>query len=145
MDAVAHLSRIATQHNITLVHVSSDYVFDGGNTTHDENEKPSPLGVYGQSKAAGDAAVSVVPKHYIVRTSWVIGDGINFVATMASLAKRGIKPLVVDDQIGRLTFAEEIAAGIHHLLGSSPAYGTYNLTNDGAPQSWADVARRFSS
>ena len=59
---------------------------------------------------------------------------------MASLADRGIKPSVVDDQIGRLSFTEDIAAGIRHLLESKAAYGVYNLSNDGEPQSWADIA-----
>ena len=124
------------------MHVSSDYVFDGTRGTHDENEPFTPLGVYGQTKAAGDAVVSVVPRHYIVRTSWVIGEGNNFVRTMASLADRGIKPSVVNDQIGRLSFTEDIAAGIRHLLESGAPYGAYNLSNDGEPQSWADIAAR---
>ncbi len=96
--------------------------------------------MYGQTKAAGDAVVSVVPRHYIVRTSWVIGEGNNFVRTMASLADRGIEPSVVNDQIGRLSFTEDIAAGIRHLLETEAPYGVYNLSNDGEPQSWADIA-----
>ncbi len=82
----------------------------------------------------------MVPRHYIVRTSWVIGDGNNFVRTMASLAARGVEPSVVNDQSGRLSFTEDIAAGIRHLLDTGAPYGTYNLSNDGAPQSWADIA-----
>ncbi|ALV42881.1 dTDP-4-dehydrorhamnose reductase [Pseudarthrobacter sulfonivorans] len=140
VTAVARLARIAVEHDLTLVQVSSDYVFDGTEKTHGEDEPPTPLGVYGQTKAAGDAVVSVVPKHYIVRTSWVIGDGSNFVRTMSSLAARGINPSVVDDQFGRLSFTTDIAAGIRHLLESGAAYGTYNLTNDGPEQSWADIA-----
>jgi len=140
VTAVAGLARAAVEHDLTLVHVSSDYVFDGVADKHGEDEPISPLGVYGQTKAAGDAAVSVVPKHYIVRTSWVIGDGNNFVRTMASLAARGIEPSVVNDQIGRLTFTQDIAAGIKHLLDSRASYGTYNLSNDGNPRSWADIA-----
>ena len=140
--SVANLARTAAEHRITLVHVSSDYVFDGTAAEHPEDEPFSPLGVYGQTKAAGDAVAAVVPAHYIVRTSWVIGEGNNFVRTMASLAERGVKPAVVDDQIGRLTFTEDIAAGIRHLLESRAPYGTYNLTNDGEPASWADIARR---
>lgn len=138
--AVAHLARTAVEHDLTLVHVSSDYVFDGSAADHQEGEEFSPLGVYGQSKAAGDAVVSVVPRHYIVRTSWVIGEGNNFVRTMSSLAGRGIAPSVVNDQIGRLSFTQDIAAGIRHLLESGAAYGVYNLSNDGEPQSWADIA-----
>jgi dTDP-4-dehydrorhamnose reductase/dTDP-4-dehydrorhamnose 3,5-epimerase len=140
VTAVAQLARVAVEHDLTLVHVSSDYVFDGARGNHDEDEPLSPLGVYGQSKAAGDAVVSVVPRHYIVRTSWVIGEGNNFVRTMASLAARGIKPSVVNDQTGRLTFTRDIAAGINHLLDSAAPYGTYNLSNDGEPQTWADIA-----
>ena len=140
VTAVARLARTAVEHSLTLVHVSSDYVFNGVRESHDEAEPLTPLGVYGQSKAAGDAVVSVVPRHYIVRTSWVIGEGNNFVRTMASLAGRGIEPSVVNDQIGRLSFTEDIAAGIQHLLESGADYGTYNLTNDGEPQSWAGIA-----
>lgn len=140
VGAVARLARTAVEHGLTLVHVSSDYVFDGTRDAHDESEPFTPLGVYGQTKAAGDAVVSVVPKHYIVRTSWVIGEGSNFVRTMASLAQRGIKPSVVNDQIGRLSFTEDIAAGIRHLLDSQAEFGTYNLSSDGDLQSWADVA-----
>ena len=141
VSATALLAAACVAHRITLVHVSSDYVFDGVAELHDETEPFSPLGVYGQTKAAADAIVATVPRHYIVRTSWVIGDGPNFVRTMASLAKRGIDPAVVDDQRGRLSFADDIAAGIIHLVQSSSPFGTYNLTNDGPTQSWAQIAR----
>lgn len=139
--AVARLARAAVEHSLTLVHVSSDYVFDGAAEVHFEDELPSPLGVYGQSKAAGDLAAGTVPRHYIVRTSWVVGDGRNFVRTMASLAVKGASPSVVDDQRGRLSFASDIAAGIRHLLLSKAPYGTYNLSNSGEAQSWYEVAR----
>ncbi len=137
------LSAIATAHGITLVHVSSDYVFDGTKDgAYTEEDRFCPLGVYAQTKAAGDAIVGTVPRHYIVRTSWVIGEGNNFVRTMASLAERGIDPSVVDDQVGRLTFTPDIARGIRHLLDTGAAYGTYNLTGAGDPASWAEIARR---
>ena len=61
---------------------------------------------------------------------------------MMALAERGIDPKVVDDQIGRLTFAEDLARGIRHLLDRGAPYGTYNLTGSGDPTSWADVARQ---
>ncbi|MBG6223464.1 dTDP-4-dehydrorhamnose 3,5-epimerase [Arthrobacter sp. CAN_A2] len=140
VSGVAALARVATTHRLTLVHISSDYVFDGSRDLHSEAEPFTPLGVYGQTKAAGDAIVGIVPRHYILRTSWVIGEGANFVRTMANLAGRDIKPNVVNDQVGRLTFAEDIAGAILHLLGAGAPYGTYNVSNDGAPQSWADIA-----
>jgi len=142
----ALLARVAREHNITLVHVSSDYVFDGTREMHDESEGFAPLGVYGQSKAAGDIAVSNAPRHYILRSSWVIGEGHNFVKTMMGLSGRVAKGelekvTVVDDQYGRLTFTRDMADAIFHLLGSDAAYGTYDLTGSGAVKSWAEIAR----
>lgn len=138
--AVGYLAEVARDHNMTLVHISSDYVFDGTKEVHTETEDFAPLSVYGASKAAGDLLAATVKQHYILRTSWVIGEGKNFVLTMKSLAERDIKPSVVNDQIGRLTFTEDLANGIKHLIDSTPEYGTYNLTNDGDPASWADIA-----
>ena len=141
-SAVARLARVSSEHGIPLVQVSTDYVFDGSRDWHHEDEPFSPLGVYGQSKAAGDIAAATAPRHYVVRTSWVIGEGRNFVSTMADLARRGVDPAVVDDQFGRLTFAADLAAGIGHLLRTDAPYGTYNLTNTGPVTSWYDIARR---
>jgi dTDP-4-dehydrorhamnose 3,5-epimerase len=123
------------------VHISSDYVFDGSVELHTETEPFSPLGVYGQTKAAGDALVGSLPAHYLLRTSWVIGDGHNFVRTMASVADRSVSPEVVDDQFGRLTFTTEISRAIHHLLETDAPYGTYNLSNAGDRMTWASIAR----
>jgi dTDP-4-dehydrorhamnose 3,5-epimerase len=140
---VAALAKVASAHGVTLVHVSSDYVFDGtGERPYREDDPVAPLGVYGQTKAAGDQIVATVPRHYVVRTSWVIGDGHNFVKTMLSLAARGIDPAVVDDQFGRLTFTSELAQAIRHLLDGPAPYGTYNVTGSGPVASWADVAKR---
>ena len=141
VDAVGHLAEAARKHGFTLVHVSSEYVFDG---RHDgpvpEDLPPSPLSVYGQSKADGDRYVTALERHYLLRTTWLVGDGCNFVATMASLADRGVQPTVVDDQVGRPTFTADLAAGIRHLVETGALFGTYNLTCDGDPVSWADLA-----
>ena len=141
VDAVGSLARAVRTCGATLVHISSEYVFDGKHDgPHPEDWPPNPLSVYGQSKADGDAQAAAVTKHYLVRTTWVVGDGGNFVRTMAGLADRGVSPTVVDDQIGRPTFTADLAAGIGHLVRTRAPYGTYNLTNDGDPASWADVA-----
>ena len=139
--AVQYLAEAATTHNLTLVHISSEYVFDGSQTIHSEDEPFSPLNVYGKTKADGDLAAATTNKHYIIRTSWVIGDGRNFVSIMQDLATRDIKPSVVNDQIGRLTFTDTLARGIKHLLETGAPYGTYNLTNEGQPASWAEIAK----
>lgn len=144
----ALLARTCSEHGITLVHVSSDYVFDGTVEVHAEDEPFSPLSVYGQTKAAGDIAVAGCPRHYIMRSSWVIGEGHNFVKTMKGLSDRVTDPddkleqvTVVDDQLGRLTFTRDMAEAIFHVLGTHAPYGTYDCTGSGAVKSWADIAR----
>lgn len=144
----ALLARTCSEHGITLVHVSSDYVFDGTVEVHAEDEPFSPLSVYGQTKAAGDIAVAGCPRHYIMRSSWVIGEGHNFVKTMKDLSDRVTDPddkleqvTVVDDQLGRLTFTRDMAEAIFHVLGTHAPYGTYDCTGSGAVKSWADIAR----
>lgn len=139
--APALLARAANEHRLTLVHYSSDYVFDGTAEVHDEREGYSPLGVYAQSKAAGDIAVGVANRHYVLRTSWVVGEGRNFVRTMETLARDGVSPSVVDDQYGRLTFTGELARATQHLLAVAAPFGTYDVTNSGPTMTWCDIAR----
>ena len=142
-SAVANLTRVCRTHNMTLVHISSDYVFDGTKEPHSENEDFSPLSVYGASKAAGDLLVEQLDTFYLLRTTWVIGEGKNFVRTMLGLAEKNISPTVVHDQIGRLTFTRELVRIIDHLLSTQAPFGTYNATNDGPLESWADITRRI--
>ena len=140
VTGIANLARVASAHRLTVVHISSDYVFDGTATRpYREDDPMAPLGVYGQTKAAGDQIITTLDRHYILRTSWVIGDGRNFVRTMLSLADRGVDPAVVDDQLGRLTFTSELARAIRHLTENRAPYGTYNMTGSGPVTSWADV------
>jgi dTDP-4-dehydrorhamnose 3,5-epimerase len=140
-DAVGHLAVAAREHGFTLVHASTEYVFDGSHPGPIPEDLPaSPLSEYGRSKAEGDQQARTVDRHYIVRPTWLVGAGPNFVRTMAALADRGVPPAVVDDQIGRLTFATELAAGVRHLIEAGAPFGTYNVTGAGEPASWADVA-----
>ena len=142
-DAVANLVAVAAQYNAVLLHISSDYVFDGTVAEHTEAESFSPLSVYGASKAAGDIAVSLAPKFYLLRTTWVIGEGKNFVRTMLGVGEKGISPTVVGDQVGRLTFTSELVRIIDHLLSTESAYGVYDTTNSGDAASWADITRHI--
>ncbi|HEY0642959.1 MAG TPA: bifunctional dTDP-4-dehydrorhamnose 3,5-epimerase family protein/NAD(P)-dependent oxidoreductase [Nocardioides sp.] len=137
----ATLAGLAREHHFTLVHFSSEYVFDGTAEDHTEDEPLAPLGVYAQSKAAGDLAVGLAPRHYILRTSWVIGDGKNFVRTMQGLAEKGVSPSVVDDQVGRLTFTDELVRATRHLIDSGAEFGTYHVSNGGPAMSWREVAQ----
>ena len=139
--APATLARLAREHGFTLVHYSTEYVFDGTADEHAEDEPLSPLGVYAQTKAAGELATTLAPRHYVLRTSWVIGEGRNFVRTMQSLAGKGVSPSVVSDQVGRLTFTSELVRATRHLLDTGAPHGTYNVSNGGPEMSWYDVAR----
>jgi dTDP-4-dehydrorhamnose 3,5-epimerase len=142
VTGLARLVEICRTHRIKLVHISSDYVFDGERPVHTETEPVSPLGVYGQTKAAGDAIVATLPRHYILRTSWLIGSGPNFVRTMARLANEGASPEVVSDQDGRLTFTQDLANAAIQLVRTDCAPGIYNISNSGPIATWHDVARR---
>ena len=136
------LAEIALGNNLTLFHISSDYVFDGKQKKHSETELFSPLSVYGETKAAGDQAIidSGLEKYYIIRTSWVVGEGKNFIKTMFELAHRGIKPRVVNDQFGRLTFTSELVRAIDYIIKTQVEYGTYNVTDSGPIKNWYEIA-----
>jgi dTDP-4-dehydrorhamnose reductase len=123
----------------SLLHVSTDYVFDGEKgAPYDEGDRPNPLSVYGQSKLAGENVVRRAnPRHYVVRTAWVYAHGgKNFPLTILDLAKRG--PVrVVDDQRGSPTFASHLAVAIAELVGTG-AYGIWHLAGSGEA-SWYEL------
>lgn len=142
-EGPANLVKIALKYNLKLIHISSDYVFDGTKQNHSEDETFAPLSVYGESKAEGDKAIidSDLEDYYILRTSWVVGNGNNFIKTMYGLAEKGVKPTVVNDQFGRLTFTSELVRAIDHLLSTKSPYGVYNVSNSGAIESWCNIAK----
>ncbi|MDB5693700.1 MAG: dTDP-4-dehydrorhamnose reductase [Alphaproteobacteria bacterium] len=134
-----------------LIHVSTDYVFDGsGDQPRREEDPTGPVGVYGRSKLDGEQRVrEALPDHAIVRTAWVYSPfGSNFVKTMLNLARRRSQLQVVDDQIGNPTSALDLADGLLAILSAwrrDPACGpgaTYHLAGAGAA-SWADFARQI--
>ncbi len=127
---------------ITLVYISTDYVFDGTNIEpYTPEDRPDPINNYGLTKYEGEEAVrSLCEKHYIARTSWLYGHhGKNFVETMISLADRA-EVKVVDDQIGCPTWTVELANGIVKLL--SKPYGTYHVCGSGST-SWYGFAKEI--
>ncbi|MGD8369519.1 MAG: dTDP-4-dehydrorhamnose reductase [Desulfobacterales bacterium] len=139
-DGPGHLAGLCATARIPLVHISTDYVFDGnGNRPYDEQAPVSPLGVYARSKAEGEAAVrNRLTEHLILRTSWLFGaEGNNFVKAMLRIGKRETTVRVVADQIGCPTSAEDLAGAILQLAGrvvSDPGdgWGTYHFCNRGA-------------
>jgi dTDP-4-dehydrorhamnose reductase len=125
-----------------LVYLSTDYVFSGDCTRpYTEDDPPAPLSVYGATKLAGERFAAEVEGHLILRTSWVFGEGKNFIRAIlrAAAGRPGRQLDVVDDQRGRPTFAVDLAAGILRLL-EGQAAGTFHLQGGGEPATWADVA-----
>jgi dTDP-4-dehydrorhamnose reductase len=124
-----------------LLHVSSDYVFDGtAATPYHEYSPTNPLSVYGRSKLAGEQAVRALnPRHFVVRTAWLYAaEGRNFCNTMRRLAKSG--PVrVVTDQQGSPTYAPHLAKAIAMLVGTG-AFGTYHMAGRGGT-SWFELTR----
>ncbi len=135
------LAVVCNELNIPLVHISTDYIFDGASTSpHKESDKPNPQSIYGKSKLLGEQYVrELTNKHYIIRTSWLYGkNGRNFVDTMLRLAQERDEISVVNDQVGSPTYTVDLAQAISELV-TEPAYGTYHLTNSGTC-SWYEFA-----
>jgi dTDP-4-dehydrorhamnose reductase len=131
-EGVAHLAMASREIGARLVHVSTDYVFDGGKgSPYAEDDAPCPLGVYGESKLAGELNAAFNPDHLIVRTQWLYGlHGKNFVETMLRLAGEKDELAVVDDQIGSPTWTVDLARAILALLKTGHR-GIYHAANSG--------------
>jgi dTDP-4-dehydrorhamnose reductase len=138
-----NLSIAATKNNAKLMHVSTDYVFDGQATKpYTEFDIPNPKAVYGKTKLAGENFVKEFAKDYfIVRTAWLYGDGKNFVKTMLGLSEKHDKVTVVGDQFGSPTSADELAMAIAYLL-PTDNYGIFHGTCEGVTN-WADFTREI--
>jgi dTDP-4-dehydrorhamnose reductase len=145
-----NLARMCTKHKIPLVHISTDYVFDGlKGTPYAETDPISPLGVYGRSKAEGESEIrSYLKEHIILRTSWLYGThGHNFVKTMLNLATSKKEIRVVADQYGSPTNAADIARTILSIAeqlqsGNKNSWGTYHYCGQGII-SWHTFAEKI--
>ena len=146
--AVGYLSKISKEKNIKLIHISTDYVFDGENfRPYLERDGTSPTGVYGQSKRDGEKVLQQVnPKNsIIIRTSWVYSSyGVNFVKTMLRLGKEKESLGVIFDQVGTPTYARDLAETILEILPqiNNETVEVYNYSNEGV-LSWYDFAKEI--
>ena len=149
-DGARELAVAAAERDIPLVHISTDYVFDGkGETAYRESDPVAPSSIYGKSKLAGEQAVlAAQPRSLVVRTAWVVSPfGKNFCKTMLRLANEHPKLRVVDDQIGSPTYAPHLAAALVEMGKKALAqrdetpWGIYHLANRGSA-SWCDVAKQ---
>jgi len=142
-DGPRNIAEIAKIKGAKLIHISTDYVFDGTKAgAYVETDPPHPLGVYGQSKYQGEVNIAeTLSEYFIIRTAWLYGkQGNNFVYTMLRLFKERDEVRVVGDQWGSPTYAPDLAAAILEIVRlSSDAYGIYNFTNEGKI-TWYDFA-----
>jgi len=145
-DGPQHLAAACAQRGVPLLHVSTDYVFDGSKpNAYTEDDAIHPLGVYGSSKAAGEAEVrAALREHFILRTSWVFSAfGNNFVKTMLRLARERDELRVVADQRGRPTATRDLASAIlevvRHYRSGGREFGTFHYASAGAT-TWHEFA-----
>lgn len=138
---VGHLARTTAITGARLIHISTDYVFDGGKgSPYREDDPTGPLSQYGKSKLLGEENARLNPDHLIIRTQWLYGlHGKNFVETMLKLAVDRKELSVVDDQIGSPTWTVDLALAIRALM-ESGCRGTYHAANAGFC-SWNEFAR----
>ena len=146
--ATKYLAEIAKEKNIRLVHISTDYVFDGKNyKPYNEDDKTNPNGVYGETKLAGEKAMQEAnPKNsIIIRTSWVYSSfGANFVKTMLRLGKEREQLGVIFDQVGTPTYAKDLAQAILDIIPNikNEKVEIYHYSNEGV-LSWYDFAKEI--
>lgn len=138
-----NLSIAASKTGAKMIHISTDYVFDGkADKPYTEFDAVGPQGVYGKTKLAGENFVrEFADRYFIIRTAWLYGDGKNFVKTMLRLAQTNDTVRVVKDQVGSPTSAEELAKAIAYLL-PTDNYGLFHGTCEG-DCSWAEFAREI--
>lgn len=138
-----NLSIAASRYHAKLMHISTDYVFDGqASSPYTEFDVPNPQAVYGKTKLAGEQFVREFAREYfIIRTAWLYGGGKNFVRTMLGLAQKHDKVTVVGDQFGSPTSADELAGAIAHLL-PTDNFGLFHGTCEGITN-WADFTREI--
>tara|TARA_R110000868_G_scaffold384673_1_gene652215 strand:+ start:1762 stop:2625 length:864 start_codon:yes stop_codon:yes gene_type:complete len=145
-DAVKHLAEACKANKSTLIHVSTDFVFDGLKTSpYTEIDITKPISVYGSSKLKGEQYIlEILKEYFIIRTSWVYSEyGNNFVKTMLRLGKERNEISVVNDQFGSPTYAKDLAILILKIIDlKTEDYGIYHYSNEGAI-SWYDFAKKI--
>ena len=141
--AVKKIGTVADSLNCKVIHISTDYVFDGKSSeAYLENSLVNPINKYGESKLNGEnALLNSLSSAYVVRSSWLYGvSGHNFVKTIARKALQNESAFVVDDQVGSPTSSRDLAAAILSIVRNQPEPGIYNYSNDGSC-SWFELAK----
>lgn len=143
--ALEYVAKACKNNKSVLVHISTDYVFDGNKSEgYKEDDVIDPVNQYGKSKAIGEQMViKNLDNYYIIRISWLFGkSGKNFVETMLGLVRDRSELKVVNDQHGKPTYTVDLAKGIKNLIESKADYGSYHLPNEGET-TWYDFAKEI--
>ena len=148
-DGVRNIALFSANRQIRLIHISTDYVFDGrqekdgGAVVYSEDDKTNPINIYGKSKLAGEEEIKkILEKYFIIRTAWLYGlQGNNFIYTMLRLFKERDLVKIVEDQWGSPTYTVDLAGAILKIIeDDSVNYGVYHFTNEGTTN-WYEFAR----
>ncbi|MEO5296671.1 dTDP-4-dehydrorhamnose reductase [Enterococcus cecorum] len=146
VDGTRNVALAAKEVGVTLVYISTDYVFDGKlkDGEYAVDAPINPLNEYGRTKALGEKAVQeIMDDYYIIRTSWVFGKyGHNFVFTMQKLAETRDELTIVNDQFGRPTWTRTLAEFMYFVIDQNAPFGIYHLSNDNAC-SWYEFAKEI--
>ncbi len=140
-----NIAKIARKHNVPILYVSSDCVFDGNkNTPYKVTDKTNPISVYGRSKLMGEEVIKrLCSKYYIIRTSWLYGKGRkDYVDTMLTFSSLMNEINIVDDQIGTPTWTRDLCREIINIIKEEKPYGIYHITSSGST-SWSDFTRKI--
>ena len=146
-EAVNHLAGACKNHHVSLVHISTDYVFDGNKgEPYTVDDLANPINEYGKSKLKGEENIrKILPNHFIIRTSWLYSKkyGHNFYRTILAKAEQGAELRITDQQVGCPTDTETLAKFIlEEVIPGNKPYGTYHVT-DGKPMSWYEFAEHI--
>ncbi len=143
VTGVKNLAKACLESETTLIHISTDFVFDGQNCkAYKEDSITNPISVYGRTKLEGENVIqSILNKYYIIRTSWLYSEfGNNFVKTILNLSLSKKEIDVVDDQIGTPTYAKDLTKVILKIVKEKKQYGLYHYSNEGIA-TWYDFAK----
>ncbi len=143
-EGVRFVAEACRKNNASLMHISTDYVFDGSKESYSEDDKTNPINVYGKSKELGEKyLMETLNEYYLVRASWMFGDnGKNFVDTIVQLAKEKKELRVVDDQHGRPTYTDDLSKQVKNIIEAKNPFGIYHITNSNTC-TWFDFAAKI--
>jgi len=143
-EGVKNIAEACKKNNSSMLHISTDYVFDGKKESYNEDDKTNPINIYGKSKELGEKyLIGTLNNYYLIRASWMFGkNGKNFVDAIVQLAKEKKELRVVDDQHGRPTYTDDLSKQIKNIIEAKNPFGIYHITNSNTC-TWFEFAAKI--